>query len=307
MIGAMTQATTPAIAPVIGGRLRLGEPMQRHTSWRVGGPADRFYLPGTLEDLQGFLRRFAVPPLTWLGLGSNVLVRDGGLRGTTICLAHSLDQIILAESTLLRVGGGAGAVKIAHFAAKAGLAGAEFLAGIPGTLGGCLSMNAGAHGGDTWSLVEWVEVIHPHGEIQRLAPRDFQIGYREVNGHGDACFIAAGLRLIPEARDKVMQRLRGWQEKRAATQPLEWPSCGSVFRNPPGDHAARLIEAAGLKGYRRGEAEVSSQHANFIINRGQARAEDIESLVAEVQARVEQQFAIPLQAEMRILGEAHHA
>ncbi len=292
--------------PVIGGRLRLGEPMQRHTSWRVGGPADRFYLPGTLEDLQGFLRHFAVPPLTWIGLGSNVLVRDAGLRGTTICLANTLDQIVLAENDLLRVGAGAGAVKIAHFAAKAGLAGAEFLAGIPGTLGGCLSMNAGAHGGDTWSLVEWVEVMHPHGEIQRLTPQDFQIGYREVYGHGDACFVAAGLRLIPEDSTAVMQRLRAWQEKRAATQPLEWPSCGSVFRNPTGDHAARLIEAAGLKGKARGQAEVSSQHANFIINRGDARAADIESLVEEVQSAVQQQFGIRLQAEMRILGEAKH-
>ena len=292
--------------PVIGGRLRLGESMQRHTSWRVGGPADRFYLPGTLEDLQGFLRHFAVPPLTWIGLGSNVLVRDAGLRGTTICLANTLDQIVLAENDLLRVGAGAGAVKIAHFAAKAGLAGAEFLAGIPGTLGGCLSMNAGAHGGDTWSLVEWVEVIHPHGEIQRLAPQDFQIGYREVRGHGDACFVAAGLRLIPEESTAVMQRLRAWQEKRAATQPLEWPSCGSVFRNPAGDHAARLIEAAGLKGKARGQAEVSSQHANFIINRGDARAADIEALVEEVQSAVQQQFGIRLQAEMRILGEAKH-
>ena len=292
--------------PVIGGRLRLGEPMQRHTSWRVGGPADRFYLPGTLEDLQGFLRHFAVPPLTWIGLGSNVLVRDGGLRGTTICLANTLDQIVLAENDLLRVGAGAGAVKIAHFAAKAGLAGAEFLAGIPGTLGGCLSMNAGAHGGDTWSLVEWVEVIHPHGEIQRLSPQDFQIGYREVYGHGDACFVAAGLRLIPEESTAVMQRLRAWQEKRAATQPLEWPSCGSVFRNPAGDHAARLIEAAGLKGKARGQAEVSSQHANFIVNRGDAQAADIEALVEDVQTQVQQQFGIRLQAEMRILGEAKH-
>jgi UDP-N-acetylmuramate dehydrogenase len=292
--------------PVIGGRLRLGEPMQRHTSWRVGGPADRFYLPGTLEDLQGFLRHFAVPPLTWIGLGSNVLVRDAGLRGTTICLANTLDQIVLAENDLLRVGAGAGAVKIAHFAAKAGLAGAEFLAGIPGTLGGCLSMNAGAHGGDTWSLVEWVEVMHPHGEIQRLTPHDFQIGYREVYGHGDACFVAAGLRLIPEESTAVMQRLRAWQEKRAATQPLEWPSCGSVFRNPAGDHAARLIEAAGLKGKARGQAEVSSQHANFIINRGDAQAADIEALVEDVQTQVQQQFGIRLQAEMRILGEEKH-
>ena len=287
----------------IGGRLRLGEPMYRHTSWRVGGPADRFYLPGTLEDLQAFLKHFATAPITWLGLGSNVLVRDGGLRGTVVCLANSLDAITLDASGLIRAGAGAGAVKIAHFAAKAGLAGAEFLAGIPGTLGGCLAMNAGANDGDTWSLVEWAEVLHPDGRVQRLSRAEFQVGYREVQGQGAACFIAAGLRLSPQDSDIVMRRLRAWQERRATTQPLEWPSCGSVFRNPPGDHAARLIEAAELKGLRYGDAEVSIQHSNFIINRGAARAEEIEALVTNVQQEVLHRFGIELQPEMRVLGE----
>ena len=287
----------------IGGRLRLGEPMRRHTSWRVGGPADRFYLPGTLEDLQAFLQHFATAPITWLGLGSNVLVRDGGLRGTVICLANTLDAITLDASGLVHAGAGAGAVKIAHFAAKAGLAGAEFLAGIPGTLGGCLTMNAGANDGDTWSLVEWAEVLHPDGRVQRLSRSEFQVGYREVQGQGAACFIAAGLRLSPEDSDIVLRRLRAWQERRAATQPLEWPSCGSVFRNPPGDHAARLIEAAELKGLRYGDAEVSTQHANFIINRGAARAEEIEALVANVQREVRNRFGVELQPEMRVIGE----
>ena len=287
----------------IGGRLRLGEPMSRHCSWRVGGSADRFYLPGTLEDLQDFLRRFAIAPITWIGLGSNLLIRDGGIRGTVVCLSNALDEITLAEADLIRAGAGAGAVKIAHFAAKAGLSGAEFLAGIPGTLGGCLAMNAGAHGGDTWGLVEWVDVLHPDGQSQRLSRTAFQIGYREVRGHGDACFVAAGLRLTPADRDSVMHRLRAWQEHRAATQPLEWPSCGSVFRNPPGDHAARLIEAAELKGMRFGDAEISTQHANFIINRGTARAEEIEALVATVRHEVHRRFAVDLQPEMRTLGE----
>jgi UDP-N-acetylmuramate dehydrogenase len=277
--------------------------MHRHTSWRVGGPADRFYLPGTLEDLQAFLQHFATAPITWLGLGSNVLVRDGGLRGTVICLANTLDAITLDASGLIHAGAGAGAVKIAHFAAKAGLAGAEFLAGIPGTLGGCLTMNAGANDGDTWSLVEWAEVLHPDGRVQRLSRSEFQVGYREVQGQGAACFIAAGLRLSPADSDIVLQRLRAWQERRAATQPLEWPSCGSVFRNPPGDHAARLIEAAELKGLRYGDAEVSTQHANFIINRGAARAEEIEALVANVQREVRNRFGVELQPEMRVIGE----
>ncbi|MGK9449711.1 UDP-N-acetylmuramate dehydrogenase [Acidithiobacillus caldus] len=286
-----------------GGRLRLGEPLDRHTSWRVGGPADRFYLPHDLADLQYFLRHFAVPPIHWLGLGSNLLVRDGGLRGTVVCLAHGLQGMALTEPDLIVAETGVGAVKLAHFAARAGLAGAEFLAGIPGTLGGCLAMNAGAHGGETWSLVEWVELLSPRGELRRLPASAFRIGYREVQGQGSDCFVRAALRLTADAAEAVQTRLRAGQERRAATQPLQWPSCGSVFRNPPGDYAARLIEAAGLKGRRIGDAEVSPQHANFIVNRGAARAAQIEALVQLVQNEVRRRFEVLLIPEMRVVGE----
>jgi len=288
---------------VSGGRLRLGEPMHRHTSWRVGGPADRFYMPLDFADLHYFLQHFAVPPIHWLGLGSNLLVRDGGLRGTVICLAHGLQAMELAEPDLIVAEAGVGAVKLAHFAARAGLAGAEFLAGIPGTLGGCLAMNAGAHGSETWERVEWVETLSPTGELRRLPASAFRIAYREVRGQGQDCFVRAALRLTPDAPEAVQTRLRAGQERRAATQPLEWPSCGSVFRNPPGDHAARLIEAAGLKGRRIGDAEVSPRHANFIVNRGTARAAQIEALVQEVQNEVRRRFDVLLIPEMRVIGE----
>ncbi|MDD3759326.1 MAG: UDP-N-acetylmuramate dehydrogenase [Acidithiobacillus sp.] len=288
---------------MIGGRLRLGESLARHNSWRVGGAAERFYIPDAIEDLVGFLRNFSQGPITWLGLGSNVLVRDAGLRGTVICLAHGLDQMTIGEHSELVAEAGISAVKLAHFAARNGLAGTEFLAGIPGTLGGCLAMNAGAHGGETWPLVEWVELLHPNGELERRPAAAFQVGYRSVRGQGDACFVRAGLRLSAGEPDALRAQLRAWQSQRAATQPLSWPSCGSVFRNPPGDHAARLIEAAGLKGRRIGDAEVSMQHANFILNRGQARAREIEGLVMEVQETVRRRFGVVLQPEMRVLGE----
>lgn len=286
------------------GRLRLGETMARHTSWRVGGPAERFYRPADQQDLLHFLRHFATPPVVWVGMGSNLLVRDGGIRGTVVCLANTLDTLECRSDGLVLAGAGVSAVKLAHFLAKNGLAGGEFLAGIPGTLGGCLAMNAGAHGGDTWSLVEWVDLLFPDGRLERRERAHFQVGYRSVSGQEDACFVAAGLRLPAGEPEEVMARLRAWQERRAATQPLEWPSCGSVFRNPPGDHAARLIEAAGLKGLRYGDAEISRQHANFIINRNQAQAAGIEALVSEVQETVQRLFGVWLETEMRILGEA---
>ncbi len=286
-----------------GGRLRLGESLARHTSWRIGGSADRFYLPSTVADLAAFLRSYAVPPITWMGLGSNVLVRDGGIRGTVICLAHGLDSLHQEGLERIVAGAGTGAVKLAHFAARLGLAGAEFLAGIPGTLGGCLAMNAGANGGETWDFVEWVEILSVTGELVRLPRSAIDTGYREVTGQGENCFVRAGLRLQPEDPAAVMARLRQWQERRATTQPLAWPSCGSVFRNPPGDFAARLIEAAGLKGMRIGDAEISAQHANFIINRGEARAWQVEALVREVQETVCRQSGVSLIPEMRVIGE----
>lgn len=283
----------------------MGEPMSRHTSWKTGGPADRFYIPGSRTDLAAFLRRFAVPPVHWVGMGSNLLVRDGGIRGTVVCLAGTLDELARSDTETVTAGAGVSGAKLAHFCAAEGLAGAEFFAGIPGTLGGCLAMNAGAHGTETWDLVEWVELMHPDGRLERRERDAFTVGYRAVSGQGDACFLAAGLRLRPEDPAAVLARLREWQDRRVATQPLEWPSCGSVFRNPPGDYAARLIEAAGLKGLRAGGAEVSKKHANFIVNRGGARSGEIETLVKTVQTQVRQHAGVHLEPEMRVMGEAH--
>lgn len=285
------------------GRLRLGQPMSRYTSWRVGGPADRLYLPKDLADLQQFIRYWASPPLTWVGLGSNLLVRDGGIRGTVVVSAGALSELSLLDDHCVRVGAGVSGAKLARFCADAGLAGAEFLAGVPGTLGGALAMNAGAHGGETWDLVQAVETIDAHGDISRHTPASFSVGYRHVEGLQGHWFVAAELRLQPDDPAAVAARIRAWLAQREQTQPIDLPSCGSVFRNPPGDHAARLIESCGLKGFRIGGAEVSEKHANFIVNRGDASADHIERLITHLRDSVEAKTGLRLQPEVRIIGE----
>lgn len=285
------------------GRLRLGQPMGRYTSWRVGGPADRLYLPRDQEDLRQFLAHWRQGPVTWVGMGSNLLVRAGGIRGTVVIMAGALNDMQQVDQVTVRAGAGVSCAKLARFCANAGLAGAEFLAGVPGTLGGALAMNAGAHGGETWPLVKKVELLDADGNLQERVPADFQIGYRSVQGMADACFVAAELSLRPEDPAIVNRRIRDWLARRAETQPLDMPSCGSVFRNPPGDHAARLIETCGLKGRRIGGAQISEKHANFIVNTGTASPADIEMLIHEVGEIVEQRTGIRLHPEVRVLGE----
>ena len=287
------------------GQLTRNEPMSRHTSWRVGGPADLWYQPADLDDLANFIAGLpAEEPLTWVGLGSNLLVRDGGIRGTVIATAGRLDGMERFDATGLRVGAGVYCAKVARFAAGADLVGAEFLAGIPGTLGGALAMNAGAFGGETWPIVEAVRTIDRRGVIRRRTPEDYQIGYRSVQGPGGEWFVSADLRLSEGDGGAARERIRELLNRRGQTQPTQQPSCGSVFRNPPGDHAARLIEAAGLKGYRIGQAQVSEKHANFIINLGAAQAAVLEALVEHVRTVVRDKHGVSLVHEVRMIGEA---
>jgi UDP-N-acetylmuramate dehydrogenase len=296
----MAAAQTPAWR----GEMRYDEPMGRHNSWRTGGPARCFYQPADLDDLCVFLAGLdSQEPLLWLGLGSNLLVRDGGFPGTVISTFNVLSGIDWLEDTVLRAGAGATCSKVARTAAKAGMVGAEFLAGIPGTMGGALAMNAGAFGGETWSLVRAVQTVDRHGRLRRRTPEDFRIAYRCVQGPADEWYVSAELQLQPGDAQASRAGIRELLARRSATQPTQQPSCGSVFRNPPGDHAARLIESAGLKGRSIGGACVSEKHANFIINTGTATATDLESLILLVQDTVERQHGIRLQTEVRIVGE----
>ncbi len=287
------------------GRLLVNEPMSRYTSWRVGGPADRLYLPADLDDLAAFLRLQPADgtPLYWVGLGSNLLVRDGGVRGTVILTHGALNVLRHLGDGRLYVEAGVASAKVARFAAQCVLTGAEFLAGIPGTIGGALAMNAGAFGGETWDIVERVETLDRRGERRTRMPADYRIGYRQVEGPADEWFVAAELRLAPDVGLKAKGRIRQLLARRSASQPTQLPNAGSVFKNPPGDHAARLIETCGLKGACEGKACVSERHANFIVNTGGATAAEIERLIARVRAEVERRHGIRLEPEVRIIGE----
>lgn len=286
------------------GELKLQEPMSRHTSWRVGGPADRFYCPADVDDLSLFLQQQAADePLFWLGLGSNLLVRDGGIRGTVIYTAGLLNEMVVLDAERIYTQAGVYCAKVARFATRNNLLGAEFLAGIPGTMGGALAMNAGAFGGETWPIVESVQCMDRFGELHQRSAADFDIAYRHVKASRDEWFISAILQLQSGDGEAAQARIKELLAKRGASQPTQKPSCGSVFTNPPGDYAARLIESAGLKNLCIGAACVSEKHANFIVNEGGASAAHIEELLHTVQQKVEQFHGVKLVPEVRIVGE----
>ena len=294
-----------ALAKDIGvqGEIRYDEPMSRHTSWRAGGPAEVFFIPASVEDLATFLSELdRDTPVFWLGVGSNLLVRDGGIRGVVVSATKMLRQLERLDTYLVRAGAGLPCTQLARQCIRWGLGPSEFFAGIPGTVGGALTMNAGAHGEETWGRVESVRSIDRNGDIHERAPAEYTVGYRSVKGPANEWFLEGTFRFDPEAKPS-METMKAMLERRSRTQPLGLPSCGSVFRNPPGDFSARLIEAAGLKGYRIGGAEVSEKHANFIINRDDATGADIEQLIEHVRQTVLDVHGIKLVHEVRIVGE----
>ena len=294
---------TLRISPEFGARVTFDAPMSKYTSWHAGGPADLFFTPRDVTDLSAFLRQLPpTMPLLWIGLGSNLLVRDGGVRGAVVSMNGTLGSLERSSATRIHAQAGVPCARLARQCVKWGLGPAEFFAGIPGTLGGALAMNAGAWDGETWRHVIDVDVIDRRGTRKTRARADYEIGYRQVHGPADEWFIAA--RMEFERRPGVNgTAIRELLEKRKQTQPIgEW-SCGSVFINPPGEHAGRLIEKSGLKGFRIGDASVSEKHANFIINHGAARAADIEALIVHVQRTVADLHHIELKTEVRIVGD----
>jgi len=312
------------------GEMLHDEPMSRHVSWRAGGVARHLYRPADLADLQCFLRQTpADEPLLAAGLGSNLLVRDGGYPGTVVQMVGALTELRM-EGELIYAQAGVPGAKLARFAASNHFCGAEFFVGIPGTLGGMLAMNAGCYGSETWQKVQRVQVLTRSGELLERTPQEYEIGYRSVRrirdtGYGiqdgdqraegvaesciphpessDEFFVGAWLTLEKGDVEAARQEIKALMEKRSATQPLNFPNAGSVFRNPTGNHAAKLIEGCGLKGKCIGGAQVSEKHANFIVNVGAATAADIENLINEVRATVRQQTGIELHPEVKIVGE----
>jgi len=287
----------------VQGEIRYDEPMSRHTSWRAGGPAEVFFVPASVEDLAVFLADLNIEtPIFWHGVGSNLLVRDGGFSGVVVSAAKILRDLERLDRYRLHAGAGVPCTQLARQCIRWEMGPSEFFAGIPGTVGGALAMNAGAHGGETWERVESVRTIDRRGEVHERAPGEYTVAYRSVTGPANEWFLGATFhfeqKVIPS-----LETLNAMLERRKTTQPLGLPSCGSVFRNPPGDYSARLIEAAGLKGHRIGGAEVSEKHANFIINRDNASATDIEELIEHVHQTVLDQHGVDLKHEVRIVGE----
>lgn len=309
----MIELTNFADTP-LRGALKRNVPMRKYTSWRAGGTAERIFQPADLDDLLVFLRGLpADEPLYAVGLGSNLLVRDGGLRGTVLMLHGTLGGLHIEMDGSVYAEAGVPGAKLARFAALHNMQGAEFFAGIPGSLGGMLAMNAGCYGSETWEKVLRVQTVNRYGVVDIRTPADYEIGYRHVarskaKDFGTApetpeFFIAAWLQFPRGEGESARQGIKALLSKRISSQPLNMPNAGSVFRNPPGDHAARLIEQCGLKGRQIGGAQVSEKHANFIVNTGAATAADIENMILEVQAEVEKQTGIKLHPEVRIVGE----
>ena len=286
------------------GKLAKDHNLARYTSWRVGGNARQIYWPASRDDLIGFLKTLAITePLLWLGLGSNTLIRDGGFAGTVIITQGALQQIELQSPQTLYVEAGVPCAKIAKLSATHGLTGGEFYAGIPGTMGGALYMNAGAFGGETWESVAKVDVVNRQGAIMQRQPSDYSVAYRQAKGPVDEWFLAAYLQLDVDPKGQAHKRIRNLLRERNAKQPIGVFSCGSVFRNPPNDYAGRLIEGVGLKGYRIGRAQVSTKHANFIVNEDEAKAADIEALIHHVKDTVFERTGIILEPEVKIIGD----
>ena len=289
------------------GPIKANEPMAAHVSWRAGGPVARAFFPADLDDLAIFLGTVRHDePLLLVGLGSNLLVRDGGFDGTAIFTHGALASLRREADGSFFAEAGVASPKLARFAGKQGCAEAGFLAGIPGTVGGALAMNAGCHGGETWRYVERVLMLNRRGERIIRGPEDFAVGYRHagLKTSTDEIFAGAWFSFPPGDPDAARARIKELLQRRVATQPLALPNAGSVFRNPPDDHAARLIEAAGLKGAAIAGARVSEKHANFIVNRdGAATATAIEMLIGRVQAEVAEKFGISLVREVRIVGD----
>ncbi len=289
---------------IVKGKVQQHVSMRPFTSWHIGGEAERLYWPLNLPDLQAFLKTLPPnEPLTWIGLGSNTLVADSGISGTTIITQGALKEMTLTSPTQIRAEAGLSCAQVARFAAKNNLVEGEFLAGIPGTIGGALLMNAGAFGGETWEKVIRVETIDRSGTIHTYPASHFEYAYRHIKGLKDGeWFIAATFEFVPGNGQDSLAKIKALLERRAETQPTGEPSCGSVFRNPPGNYAARLIEQAGLKGYKIGDAQISEKHANFILNTHNATAHDTLALVHHIQKTVQAHSGIHLEPEFKCIG-----
>lgn len=296
----MTKINTPKTR----GNLLFDTSLARYNTWGVGGNAECLFHPADIEDLKYFLANTDNSmPITWLGLGSNVLIRDGGIEGAVIITQSGLKDIRFTDNSVYAQAGTACA-KLARVSVSKGFQGIEFLAGIPGTVGGALAMNAGAFGSETWEHVKSVDSINREGEIISRDASEFEYGYRYVKNFEDEWFVGAEFKLNSNSNNTNIVSIKDLLAQRSASQPIGKKNCGSVFKNPEQGFAAKLIEQCGLKGFSIGGACVSEKHANFILNEENASARDIEQLIMHVQKIVYQQCHVELVPEVRILGKS---
>jgi UDP-N-acetylmuramate dehydrogenase len=288
--------------PEIRGRVTAGAPLAPMTWFRVGGPAEFLLRPADVEDLCAFLR--ALPhemPVTVLGAASNLIIRDGGVHGVVLKLARGFGDIAVQPDGII-AGAAALDVTVAEHAAAAGLAGLEFLSGIPGTIGGAVAMNAGAYGSDLADVLDWAELCTRSGELLRLAAHELGLSYRHANLPADAVVVRARLRAQAGDPAMIAARMQSIKASREATQPVRARTGGSTFANPPGQKAWELIDAAGCRGLTRGSAAVSELHCNFLINQGEATAADLEQLGEDVRQRVAASSGVSLRWEIKRIG-----
>lgn len=286
------------------GDFQENHPLANYTTWKIGGLAEYFYQPADLEDLSMFLRNWKKEPVIFLGAGSNVLIRDGGVKGVVIYLRGRLNNLRELDDFTFRVEAGVGLARLVQQAVHFGMIDAAFLAGIPGTVGGALVMNAGAFGDAIWNHVTQVEVIDRSGKVTIRQAAEFEPHYRRVIGlKENEWFVASQLNFARGDVHEAENKLREVLLQRKCTQPVNEPSCGSVFRNPANNHAGKLIEACGLKGMQIGGAKISEKHANFIVNVGEAKAADVEKLMGIIVSKVLEKYNINLVSEVKIIGE----
>lgn len=302
----MEQAVYRQLCGIVGETsVHLGEPMKKHTTFRIGGEAEYFVQPHTKEELKEmveFLRDRGIP---WhvIGNGSNLLVSDRGVRGAVIQLFKNFSDVSV-EGSMIRAQAGAINSLVARRALDASLAGFEFAAGIPGTIGGAVVMNAGAYGGEMKDILIQAEVLDESGQFRILKNEELELGYRtSIAARRGYIVVEAALSLKHGVREQIAARMEELKEKRIAKQPLEYPSAGSTFKRPQGYFAGKLIMDAGLAGYAVGGAQVSKKHCGFVINRGGATAADVDALMREVQRRVYEKFQVELEPEVKRLGE----
>jgi UDP-N-acetylmuramate dehydrogenase len=286
--------------------VRVNEPLSRHTTWKVGGPADLLIYPRNKEELEQAMQVVYRHQIPWrvIGRGSNLLVRDGGIRGVVFKLDEGFNELKV-DGTRVTAGGGYSTILLATMTSRQGLTGLEFAAGIPGNVGGAVYMNAGAHGSDISKVLHSATVLLETGEWVTLSNEEMEFRYRTsvLQTKLKGIVTEASFTLEYGERDEIMSRLTSYKDRRRKTQPLQYPCAGSVFRNPPGDYAGRLIQEAGLKGFRIGDAEVSTTHANFIINRGNATAKNVLQLIEHIIQTIDEKYNIRLEPEVQVVGE----